>query len=110
MPWSMWATGQAIRCKRALDLSVFSFTSTEQRPRLPYQAGGGGAEGLDSGVRQRGAGARVHVRSGFIPSVCFIKTKSSGTASGTCFGQEEEKQELNRAESHNDGWQVPSMV
>lgn len=108
MPWGMWATGQAIRCKRALDLSVLFHL--QQRPRRPYPAGEGGAEGLDAGVRKRDAGARIRVRSGFIPSVCFIKTESSGTASGTCFGQEEEKQELNRAESHNDGWHVPSMV
>lgn len=71
---------------------MFSFTFTEQRPQLPHEAGEGGAEGLGPGVRKEGAGACVHMRSGFIPGVCSIKKRSSGTASGTCFGQEEEKQ------------------
>lgn len=84
--------------RRELDLSVFSLTFSEQRLQLPSEAGEGGAGGLDSGVRKEGAGACVHVRSGFIPGVCFIKTRSSGTASGTCFGQEEEKQKTE--ESH----------
>lgn len=78
---------------------MFRFTLSEQRPWLPYEAGEGRAKGLGSGVRKEGAGAHEHVRSGFIPGVCSIKTKSTGTASGTCFGKEE-KQKQNRAVSH----------
>lgn len=89
--------------RRGLDLSVFSLTFSEQRLQLPSEAGEGDTGGLDSGVRKEGAGARVHVRSGFIPGVCFIKTRSSGTASGTCFGQEEEKQKTEELGSTNDG-------
>lgn len=87
-PWGIWAEEQVVRYKRGLDLSVFSFIFIELRPQLLHEAGDSGF-----GVRKEGTGAHVHVRSGFIPSVCFIKTRPSGTASGTCFAQGEEKQE-----------------
>lgn len=72
------------------------FLLAEWTPQLPLHE----AEEGSSGIRKEGTGARVRVRSGFIPDVWFIKTRPSGTASGTCFGQEEEKQNQNRAESH----------
>lgn len=96
--------GISYHVQEGVRLEVFSLTFSEQRLQLPSKAGEGGAGGLDSAVRKEGAGACVHVRSGFIPGVCFIKTRSSGSASGTCFGQEEEKQK-NRIELSptNDG-------
>lgn len=64
-----------------------------------YRIEGGGAAGLGCEVRKDGALVHMCMREVVLFQVFFIKTRSSGTASGTCFGQQEEKQKQNRAES-----------
>lgn len=75
---------QATKCRRSVRVERARFSGIE-----------GGREVLKAlapeSKKKEGAGARAYVRSGFIPGV-FIKHRSSGTCSGTCFGQEEEKQ------------------